>query len=323
MFANIYKFLVIIYSMDLRKMIKFGKSSYVITLPNEWVLRNKLEKGDLLNIIENKDTLVVSLPQEKTDEVVEINIDDIPLKIFNKKLMSYYLKNYKFIKISGKNVIDRLEEIRVFKEKLSSIEIFEIGKDFLLLKDLSDPQKLDVENLISKIVEIEKILFDEIIENNRHNFISQFDSNINKLTFLTYKTINYNLDRKEKAKEVKNAIYLWRIVSVLETIGDILKRVARYLEKCSPENLHHSQVLLTNIKQYFEFITSLLNRDINLENNLKIYLDKKQSLLREFEEIRSKYEGNLNSYLVVTQLLKDIIGNLDTLTLSIIDIYSE
>jgi hypothetical protein len=31
----------------------------------------------------------------------------------------------------------------------------------------------------------------------------------------------------------------------------------------------------------------------------------------------------MNTYLVVLQLIKDIIGNLDIVTLSIIDIYSE
>lgn len=307
-----------------RKIIKFGASSFVLTLPTEWVKKNKLEKGDSIDLQESQNKLIITTEKDSLEEKeVEININDMPLKIFNKKLISYYLKNYKFIKIKGEKVIERLEELRVFKEKLSSIEIYEIGKDFILLKDLSDPQALNVENMIQKIIGIEKILFDEIIENNRHNFISQIDSNINKLTFLIFKTINYHLEKREKTYEVKNSIYLWRIVSSLESIGDIIKRVAMYLERCEDKNSHNMVLMLRELKSYFEFITSLLVKDIKLENNLKLYLDKKQSLLKEFEENRIKFQDNINLYLVVSQLLKDIVGELDTITLSIIDIYSE
>jgi len=309
--------------MAQRKIIKFGNTSHVLTIPNEWIRKNKLEKGDNLNLEEVDNSLLISLKKTSVKEKeVDINIDEVPLKIFNKKLISYYLKNYKYIKIKGEKVIERLEEIRIFKEKLSSIEIYEIGKDFILLKDLSDPEKLDVEHMISKIIEIEKILFDEIIETNRHNYISQIDSNINKLTFLTYKTINYNLENKISSDKVRNSIYYWRIVSSLETIGDIIKRVARYMEKAPDDQKHIFEIMIRSVKSYFEFITGLLKKGINLENNLKVYLDKKQSVLREFEEYRDRFSDNLNQYLVVVQLLKDAIGNLDIITLSIIDIYS-
>lgn len=310
--------------MNSRKIIKFGNSSFVITLPNEWVKTNKLEKGNDLNLTQTNNSLIVSI-QDKTltDKTKTIDIDKIPLKIFNKKLISYYLKNYKFIKIQGEKVIEKLEEIRIFKEKLSSVEIFEIGKDYILLKDLNNPEKLNTDDLTNKIIDMLKILFDEIIDEKRFNFIKQLDSNVNKLTFLGYKSINYNLENKLSVDENKNAIYKWRIISSLEEIGDILKRVARYIRNTNEENDHNIGLLLLSLKKYYEFITSLLHKDINLENNLKVYLDKKQSLLKEIENSREKFDKNIDLYLVVTQQLKDIIGDLDTITLSVIDIYSE
>jgi len=305
--------------MEERKIIKFGKSSHVITLPNEWMNNNKLEKGDKVNISQMQNSLLVTLDEKIEKETVEIDIDAVPLKIFNKMLMGYYLKNYKFIKIKGKKVIERLEEIRVLKEKLSSVEIFEIGKDYVLLKDLSDPDKLDVTNLIERIVEIEKLLFNEVIENNRHRYIAQVDSNINKLTFLTFKTINYNLEKKHKIDEVKNSIYSWRIVGSFERIGDIIKRISRYIGNGDKSNRGLVDLLVI-VRDYYEFVTGLLGKDINLTNNLKVYLDKKQSLLKELEESRDKFGDNVSQYLLIVQLLKDLIGNLETVTISIMDI---
>lgn len=310
--------------MNKRKIIKFGNSSFVITIPNTWLKSNNLDKGDEINFIETEDTLIYTTKKPEEKDTVSLNIDSLPLKIFNKILISYYLKNYKYIKIQGEKVIERLEEIRVFKEKLPSIEIYEIGKDYLILKDMSSPEKLDIETLIEKIVGILNLLFEEIIEERRNSFIMQLDSNVNKLTFLSYKTINCNLKKQEKLQENQNVIYNWRIISNLENIGDILKRVSRYINnnKDADKDVIIKKMILT-VKEYFNFITSLLNKEINIENNLLLYLDKKQSVLKEIEDYREKFsQNNLNLYLLITQLLKDIIGNLDTITLSIIDLNS-
>ncbi|MFW6285755.1 MAG: AbrB/MazE/SpoVT family DNA-binding domain-containing protein [Nanoarchaeota archaeon] len=308
--------------MNERKIIGFGKASYIITLPNNWIKENKLEKGSVVITKEMKDSLVVEVKKKIPTKEVVIHFDDLPLKILNKKIISYYLKNYKYIKLKGEKVIERLEEIRIFKEKLSSIEIYEIGKDYIILKDLSDASKFEVYDLLNKITNMISVLFDEVVDKQRHNFISQIDSNINKLTFLSYKTINYNLDNMVKIEENKHAIHLWRMVTSLETIGDILKRIARYLNR-DKENAKKLQILIISVKEYYDFIIKLINTKANIDNNLKLYLDRKQSLLKEIEEGKNNSNSHMNLYLVVTQLLKDLIGNLDNVALSVIDIHFE
>ena len=170
---------------------------------------------------------------------------------------------------------------------------------------------------------MEKILFDELIKKDKsviHFTITNLDKNINKLSFLGYKAINYNLDSWRDTQEIKNEIYYWRIISSFEGVGDIIKRIARYLKGGTNEQNHHLNSTFLELKNYFEFITNLLNPKVPLENNLKIYMDKKQSLLREFEILRDEFKDNLNLFLVITQLLKDILGKLDDVVLSIIDL---
>jgi len=310
--------------MKNRKIIKFGNTSFVITVPTKWMKANELKKGDELSFVQTEDSIIYSIQKDKKQEEVVLNIDSLPLKIFNKVLISYYLKNYQYIKIQGSKLIEKLEEIRIFKEKLPSIEIYEIGKDYLILKDMSNPDTLDTEVLIKKIIGIINLLFEEIIEEKRTNFIMQLDSNINKLHFLAFKSINANLKKQEKIQENQHVIYNWRIVSILENIGDILKRVTRYMK--SPENEEkevYIKEMTVALQKYFNFIVNLIEKDINLNNNLELYLDKKQSLLREIEENRANFSAdNINLYFLITQLIKDIIGNLDDLILSVIDINS-
>ncbi|MCA9495468.1 MAG: hypothetical protein KC589_00875 [Nanoarchaeota archaeon] len=309
--------------MEPRKVIKFGNSSYVVTLPYEWVLKNKLEKGSTVNIIENDSCLLVSLNKDKKENIIELSIDNKPLKLFNRELISCYLKNFEYIKIVGKDIMERLEEIRVLNEKLSSIEIVEINPDFILLKDLTNPSDLDVKSTVFKIIEMEKVLFDELIKEDKKKsyfLITTLDKNINKLTFLSYKALNYNLSALYNVKQAKNSIHYWRIVSAFESIGDIIKRISRYLKNETNEHNHYITDALVEVKEFFQFVTNLLNEGVKLENNLKLHLDKKQSLLRELEGLRGKLQDDLNLYLVITQLFKDIIGQLEEVVLSVIDL---
>lgn len=60
-FTKYYKYIVILFLMDPRKIIKFGNSSYVVTLPNEWVKKHKLDKGSQVFLSERGDSLMVNL----------------------------------------------------------------------------------------------------------------------------------------------------------------------------------------------------------------------------------------------------------------------
>ncbi len=308
--------------MQERKVIKFGNSSYVVTLPLEWVKLHNLDENGGINLIETKNSITIMPSLKRLEKKASLNINEKPLKIFNRELISYYLKNYKYIEITGLNIKDKLEEIKIFKEKLSSLEIVEIGNEKIVLKDLSNPKDLNVLELIFEIVKMEKMLFSQLYDEKSFAntyLLNNLDSNINKLSFLALKSINYNFEEFVNFLLIKDSIQYWRIILALETIGDICKRISRYL-KGSLEDFHHYHLVIEEIEKYFDFITSLMYPDVSLDTNLKIYLDKKQSLLLEFENLREKVNNNLNLHLVLTQLFKDILGQLDNILISVIDL---
>jgi len=313
--------------MEPRKIIKFGNSSFVVTLPNVWLEKNSLKKGDSINMTQTDTSIIFRSRIENPDKRATISLDDKPLKLFNKELISFYLKNFKYITITGKDIMDKMNQFKVLQEKLSSVEIVEISADSITLKDLTAPSELNLKNLISEIIKMEKIIFDEIMRSDsnrtsqeKYHFITQLDSNINKLTFLSYKAINYNLDNIVDRNQVKDSIHYWRMISSFEQIGDILKRLVRYMKNDNSENMKEIFEVTLDLKSYFDFATNLLNEDINLDKNLTLYLDKKQSLLREFESLRTSLKNNMNLFLVISQLFKDILGQIDTVVLSVVDI---
>ena len=56
-------------TMEYRRLISFGRSSYVVSLPKEWIGQNNLKKGDLVYLQESGPNLLLS--KKESDEKVE------------------------------------------------------------------------------------------------------------------------------------------------------------------------------------------------------------------------------------------------------------
>ena len=57
--------------MDYRKIISFGKTSFVMSIPKSWVIKNGLKKGDLVSLEENEGNLIMSPKKDKIKEVLK------------------------------------------------------------------------------------------------------------------------------------------------------------------------------------------------------------------------------------------------------------
>ena len=88
--------------MEYRKLIKFGNSSHIVSLPNYWLKKNNLKKGALIYFEENGNGELVLNPELKkhhikSECVIEDNGD---LKDLHRRLVSNYIAGYDIIKIN-------------------------------------------------------------------------------------------------------------------------------------------------------------------------------------------------------------------------------
>src|SRR3989344_3545083 len=91
--------------MEYRKLIKFGNSSHVISLPGSWLKKNKLNKGDLIYFNENSNNELVLTPEIKDIKTepkdITIETKDKPVSTIKREIIFAYINNYKTIKIIG------------------------------------------------------------------------------------------------------------------------------------------------------------------------------------------------------------------------------
>ena len=97
--------------MEYRKLISFGKNSFVISLPKSWVRQNNLQKGVLIYVEEQENNLLLSLgsKQETVEKVKEIPVDGKSVRRLKREIISAYIKDYKTIVLFGEELKDIIE----------------------------------------------------------------------------------------------------------------------------------------------------------------------------------------------------------------------
>src|SRR3989338_5035573 len=92
--------------IDVRKLISFGKGSYIVSMPKGWVEKNNLKKGDLISVSDDGFELVLSAgQQEKKLDNKEMDIDakGKDIEFLKAEIVSSYLNGYDTINIVFEN----------------------------------------------------------------------------------------------------------------------------------------------------------------------------------------------------------------------------
>ncbi len=250
--------------MEFRKLVSFGKSSFVVSLPLNWLRQNQLKKGDFVYFEEKDGNLVLSAKEhrfEEKEKSLVINIDGKSPKEVDRALISAYINNNKTITLIGEEVKSRARDLQLTIQSLIALEIMEqdsrkiVARDFLNLNDVSTKtilRKVDV--VIRSMFEDSLNLFEE---DNSESIIVR-DHDVNKLSFLMFRILRQGLHDPSyltkklqlKAAEVLN---LWWLTFELESIGDDLKRIARSIKtiKLSPELQQEYKKMLVQIKKAY------------------------------------------------------------------------
>lgn len=249
---------------ELRKLISFGKNSFVISLPKGWITQNKLIKGDLVHIEDNGQKLILS--REGSDSpVVEkrkvILIDNKPLEAIEREINSGYILNCRTIVLKGEQIRSNIRNLQSLFHDLIALEVMEQTTNTLVAKDFLNMDKVSVEEIIHKMDMVTRTMFNEgckeFTEENYNN-VNERDRDVNRLYYLLYRAGLFNLDNPIKG--IKNfnltAIDFVNFLfagNFLEGIADEIRRTARYCYriKLDKEQSTKMELYLDRLKDYY------------------------------------------------------------------------
>ncbi len=286
--------------LEVRKLIKFGNSSHVISIPASWLKKNNLNKGDIVYFKENNGNELVLTPEikkeEKIPKIAVISAKDKTVLQIHREILRAYINNYDTIKINGKELNNISEKIRDILNNLVAVEIMEMTGSEIVAKDFLAVEDSSIEKIIRRIDTIIRAMFEEINFSKKSEIcvsINNRDKDVNRLTFLTFRVIKKAQMNPEvldilNLKE-KDLLYYWVMSMSLEKIADDLKRAIQF-----NRTPNIGKMVRTDITKIYEKIKSnyrkVMQAHYNKQMELSIQVadDRRQDLL-ECNRFGEKY----------------------------------
>lgn len=310
--------------MEYRKLISFGKSSYVISIPKNWIKQHKLKKGDVISVGESGPNLVLGIKQDEENSNKEkemvIQIDGKTKDWLGREVCAAYILNYRKIIFKGKEVKSKIKILQEIIQNLIALEVMEQREDSIIAKDFLNMDTVSVEELIRKMDVVTRTMINEmknIFKEDNYNNMNERDKDVNRLYFLLYRTIIYNLENPMKAIKNLNfgSLDLLKMKSVgfyVEAIADEARRTARYarLIKISDKRKKEFEELFDKINNYYvETMKTIYNKDIEKALRLSERKSELEKDLQKFEDDVQKVK-HLYKVLCRLQRMLGLIHNL-------------
>ena len=281
--------------MEFRKLMAFGNSSYIVSIPKAWIEKNRLKKGDVLLVEQKPNELVISSkdPSErrKINEVT-INPEGKTFEEFKTEIISLYVNNYDIITVVNVKDADAIKDIL---RNLVGMEIIEETATKIVAKDLLDIKEVSLENVMRRIDIIIRSMLSDSIELNVENANSVVgrDKEINRLSLLGFRTAKAATDNPRLLKLFNttywNVLIAKQVITYLERFADQIKRIIRTAKEEKIDKKAHADLLklLKSVNENYLMVMKILyakDRQAAIKAETKT-----RSLLKDCDAILRKY----------------------------------
>lgn len=233
---------------ETRKIQFTGKSSYIVTLPKDWINELGLKRGDQLKIARKGATALEVYPpkheaksSKKEHAVLEIDREEEPSSIV-RKLISLYFLGFKTITIKPKglrlNPAQRSTVKESVKKMLMGSEITSDSSTEITVQVLVNLLELSVDGAFKRMVHLAKSMCTDAIlaarENNAElaREVINTDDEVDRFGFYIIRQLKIAIQNEHILKEIgfrnaRNCLGYRLIVKNIERTGDHATLIAR------------------------------------------------------------------------------------------------
>ena len=313
-------------NIDVRKLISFGKGSYVISMPKRWIEKNNLKKGDFISVSDDGFELILSASQkEEKLDVREIDIDakKKDLEFLKAEIVSSYLNGYDTINILFEDYNKEAPKMKEIIRNLSGLEIMEQTSKRIVAKNLININEVPIKNIIRRMDIITRAMMEDAILCCRgqcnYESIHNRDADVNRLYYLGYRVIKNAMKNLRIAKSL--GAEPWHlhsdtlIILRLEKIADRQKRIARYLCRANLDRATLSEIdaIHTDISiAYSNVMKSYYNQDkqiaFQVEVSNKNRVTSCDKLLEKCTNLyaNSKTKTNSSNLVAIAKIIENL-----------------
>ncbi|MCX8172346.1 MAG: phosphate uptake regulator PhoU [Archaeoglobaceae archaeon] len=284
--------------METRKLQLIGGSSYMVSLPKEWVKANGLSQGDEV-VLEVEDKIITLYPKGFKDglKVSRVVIDDLKRydeKFLRRFIYALYIQGIDEIIITDKNLNPRLiAKLSEIVKSLIGIEIID-ASDKVVLRCLTVTD-FDVYGVVKRMTQIVLTMLSTIMEAVARNDVSalqeikSLEIDSDRLYLLAIRQ-EHRLVREfsspAKWNELRLILGIRTVAKLIEEILDNLENFSTYIPELRDSK--ERELLNKFIKRLFDAFEitakSYFNSDLELsEDSIRVLEEIEEEMIKSIE----------------------------------------
>ncbi|NQU79276.1 hypothetical protein HQ545_05930 [Candidatus Woesearchaeota archaeon] len=317
--------------MEQRKIIEFGKSSYVVSLPKSWLVQQGIVKGDRVYLHTVKDRLII-LPTKDFaphSRSVTLDVTKMSYREIRLHLISKYIRNFDEITLVSDTLQTKVREIRLIIQDLMAMEVVEENSSKIVARVFLKMEDIDPFDLIRKMDNVTRGMIVDSKESfscNMYPNLSERDNGVNRLSYMLYRTVKHLQATPSVAMEMgldnDRLRSMWVASVKVEQVADRVKRIAKllYRTKLNEADQKQFKELYSIIEQYYiDGMDAFYSLDADAAFKIVAQRSRMNKQCKDF--IRQHWDYEWVS--IIIENLKGIIAAIKALLTYVMDTESE
>lgn len=262
--------------MDIRKIQMTGGSSYVLSLPKNWVRELNIKKNDPIGIVSRADGTLLVTPNIYYDNTAKIK--EFALKHYSdpetlfRSLIGAYISGFTIIKITSPGRIPAKvrQVVRRFTAMTIGQEVADEAENVITLKDILNPTEMPFASTIRRMYVIVKAMYSDALfalEQGKLELaedVASRDTDVDRLHWLIHRqfsliTENPSLSLKMDITPREASTY-YQTSRILERVGDHSVMIAEAVQVLIDNNV--DRTLISKLTKAGESVITIFNKII-------------------------------------------------------------
>ncbi len=284
--------------MEVRKLQLIGGSSYMVSLPKNWVKENQLTQGDDI-YLQVEDSVITLYPKSfrEFSRITSVQIERLlrlDEKFVRRFIYALYLQGIDEIVISDDRINARMvSRIGEIVKDLIGMEIIDATEGKVVLKCLTSTD-FDVYGVVRRMSQIIQSMIATIMEgiekgdSEALNDIENLEKDSDRLYLLAVRQ-EHRLVREfsspSKWNELRLILGIRTVAKLIEEIADSLYNFSTYAVEMAPEELKKVRVYFERLGKIFDSLArAYFNSDVELsEETIEELEELEETLLNNME----------------------------------------
>ncbi|AGK61967.1 Phosphate uptake regulator [Archaeoglobus sulfaticallidus PM70-1] len=307
--------------MNVRRLQFIGGSSYMVSLPKNWIRSNDLEQGDEL-VLNVEDECIIILPKKisESSKVVKGQIKGLKqydTDFLRRFIYAVYIQGLDEIVIEDKNINPRiLTKISDVVRTMIGMEIIHAKDGKIVLRCMNTPD-FDFSGVLKRMYQIIDAMIDGIIDGLKVkdattlNEIKYFESDLDRLYFLALREQHRKVKELSitvKWNELRMILGARTVTKLIEEIADSLREFSDYVKNIEDKEEVLIK-LLTDVKTIFSEVLKAYSES-DLTTSEKVIKETEKLIV---EIVRLISENQEINYRMSLETLKEIMKNIKSI----------